>query len=188
MNVEHERRIMVIKALMENCNLSQLLILEPLQGEATGHVDMFATFISPNDVLLAQVDPRADPVNAQVLDRNASRLKQVRIDGQPLRVHRLPIPTRQGKSWSAYTNAIAIGDLVLLPTYQHDPPQVTAAAQAVYSKLLPGRTIKTIDMTTMKQLQGELHCLSLVVPHFATLPEPVYSFAGARETYFPDRR
>lgn len=188
MNVEHERRIMVIKALMESCNLSQLVILEPLQSELTSHVHMFSTFVSPHDVLLAKVDPNADPENAQILDRNASRLQQVKIGGQPLRVHRVPIPTRQGDSWSAYTNAIAVGDLILLPTFENDPAHVTAAARAVYAKLLPGRTIHTIDMTTMKQLQGELHCLSLPVPHFAALPELVYSFAGARETYFPKRQ
>lgn len=187
MNAEHERRIMVIKAMMEGCNLAQLVVLESLDNEVTGHVDMFTSFISPRDVMLAQVDPSLDPINAQILERNASRLKQVRIGDQPLRVHRVPIPPRQGKSWSAYTNAVVAGDLVLLPTFKNDAPQVTAAAKAVYAKLMPSKTIETIDMTTMKELQGELHCLSLHVPQFAELPQPVYSFASAKNTYFPEQ-
>jgi agmatine/peptidylarginine deiminase len=188
MNVEHERRIMVIKAMMQGCNLSQLVILEPLHSEITSHVDMFATFVSPGDVMLAQVDPRLDPINSQILERNASRLKQVQIGNAALRVHRVPIPPRQGKSWSAYTNAIVVGDLILLPTFKNDAPQVTEAARSVYARLMPESTIKTIDMTTMQQLQGELHCLSLHIPMFAPMPEPVYSFAGAKQTYFPQEK
>jgi agmatine deiminase len=185
-NVEHERRSMVVKALMEHCNLQQLAVLEPLQSELTKHVDMFATFLSANDVLVAQLDPQQDAVNAGILERNVSRLTRMEVGGQPLRVHRIPIPARQENAWSAYTNAILANDLVLMPTFESDPPQFVATARATYQKLMPHCTIETIDMTSMKQLQGELHCMSLHVPEFAPLPDRVYPFANAQKAYFPD--
>lgn len=187
MDVEVERRKIVADALTKFCNLSQLVVLEPLQSESTKHVDMFASFLSPTDVLVAQLDPGRDPINAQILDRNAQRLRRIRVGDVPLRVHRIAIPTRQGESWSTYTNAIIADDLVLMPVFDTDPPSMVRAAKASYERLLPNHTVKTIDMSSMKQLQGELHCLSLHVPDFAPMPAPVYPFANAVRAYFPGR-
>lgn len=183
---EQERRVMVVKAIMQYCNLSQYVVLEPLKDELTGHVDMFASFVTPSDVLIAQVDPRRDPVNAQILERNVTRLKRVEIDGKPLRVHRIAIPLRDGKSWSAYTNAVIANDLILLPVFDRDPPQYVNAARSALQSLLPKHVIETINMTSMTQLQGELHCLSHHVPAFAQMPDGIYPFANAKRAYFPN--
>src|SRR6266513_2514505 len=48
----------------------QIVVLRPLLSEPTGHIDMFATFVSPNVVVVGQYDPDVDPVNADVLDYN----------------------------------------------------------------------------------------------------------------------
>ncbi|MFK8112261.1 MAG: agmatine deiminase family protein [Rubripirellula sp.] len=187
-NVEQERRVMVIKAVMQHCNLAQLVVLEPLQNEQTKHVDMFATFLSPNDVMVAQVDPRQDRANTIILERNVTRLKRVKIGDKPLRVHRVSVPAQQEKSWSAYTNAVIANDLILLPFFDRDPPQYIAAARAAFQKLMPSHTIKTINMTSMKKLQGELHCLSHHVPAFVPMPDNIYPFANAKKAYFPNQR
>lgn len=184
---EVERRKMVVDQFATFCNLSQLIVLEPLQSELTKHVDMFATFLSPTDVLVADLDPIRDATNAGILDRNAARLASVTVGDQRLNVHRIRIPPREGTSWSAYTNAVLVGDLVLMPIFASDPPEMVAAAKAAYQRLLPGHAIETIDMTSMKQLQGELHCLSLHVPEFVPMPGQIYPFANAVEAYFPDR-
>lgn len=187
-NSEIERRKIVIKNLMEACNLAELCVLEPLQNEATRHCDMFTSFLSPQDLLVARLDRNRDPVNAQILERNVARLKNIVIDRKPLRIHRIDLPPRQGESWSAYTNAIVANNLVLIPTFDRDPPQTLAAAKAVYRRLLPRHTVETINMTTMRNLQGELHCLSLHVPEFAPYLKTVYAFSGAKQTYFPSKR
>lgn len=184
-NPEQERRVLVVKELMKFCNLSQLVVLEPLQEESTKHVDMFTSFISKNDLLVAQIDPRRDPVNAKIMERNIIRLKRIKVDGEPLRVHPVPIPVRDGKAWSAYTNSIVARNLVLLPVYDSDPPHITRAAAAAYRRLLPKHRIETIDMTSMKKLQGELHCLSLHVPAFVPLPDRIYSFDNSQKAYYP---
>ncbi|WP_235033347.1 agmatine deiminase family protein [Rubripirellula obstinata] len=186
-NPEVERRKMVVDELVKFTNLSQLVVLEPLESESTKHVDMFATFLSPDDVLVAKLDPSADPINAAILDRNAARLQAVRVGEGSMRVHRVEIPVRQGTSWSAYTNAIIASDLVLIPVFQSDPIALVHAAVATYQRLLPEHSVKTIDMTSMKELQGELHCLSLHVPAFAAVPDSIYPFKNSVRAYFPEK-
>jgi hypothetical protein len=181
MDTVYEGRKIVYEDFLKYCNLKQFIILEHLQDEATKHVDMFATFISPHQVVVASVDPRVDPVNAGVLDRNARRLQAVMVDGQPLKVYRLPIPPRNGQSWSAFTNVIFANDLLLMPIFDSDPKPMVDAAIKFYQKLLPKHTIKTVDITSFKQLQGELHCLSMNLPKFGPWLPSTNSFEEAMQ-------
>ena len=64
---------MVAQEFKKNCNLQEIVVLEPLRNEATRHVDMFAAFVAHNHVVVASLDRRADPVNASVLDRNVKK-------------------------------------------------------------------------------------------------------------------
>ena len=186
-NVEEERRRTVIEPIVRHCNLSELVVLEPLMHEPTQHVDMFSTFLSAHQVLVAEVDPRSDPMNAAILNRNARRLPSVRVGSRPLAVHRIQIPVRKRRSWSTYSNAIIAGKLVLIPIFETDSRRLIEDAIAVYQRLLPTHLIDTIDLFTMKQLQGELHCLSLHVPEFVPMPKRIYSFKSSVEAYFPGR-
>jgi len=127
-NVEYERRKLVVDSFKKECNIDRLLFLRPLTPEATKHVDMLTTFLAPDHMLIARVDPRADPVNARILDENARFLRTVKVDGRPMRVDRIDIPPRQGKYWSPYTNVIFANDLVLIPVYQSDSPTLVNRA------------------------------------------------------------
>ena len=180
-NVEYERRKLVVDAFKKETNIDRLLFLKPLNPEATKHVDMLTTFLAPDHMLVARLDPRVDPANAQILDENARFLKTVEVDGRPMRVDRIDIPPRQGKYWSPYTNVIFANDLVLIPTYKSDPPALINRAIQTYRRLLPGKEVDTIDMTSMKKLEGALHCLSINVPEFVNLPEGMLSAQQARE-------
>lgn len=181
MDTVYEGRKIVFEDFLKYCNLQQFIILEHLQEEATKHVDMFATFISPHQVVVASVDQRFDPVNAGILDRNARRLQTVKVNDRPLEVHRLPIPPRNGQSWSAFTNVIFANDLVLMPIFDSDPKPMIDAAVSFYQKLLPKHTIKTVDITSFKQLQGELHCLSMNLPKFGPWLPNTSSFKDAMQ-------
>ncbi|WP_231615468.1 agmatine deiminase family protein [Novipirellula artificiosorum] len=180
---EIERRKMVIEEFTKACNLTELVVLEPLQQEATKHVDMFTTFLAFDQLVVARLDPRSDPINAAILDRNAARLARVRVEGKPLNVHRLDIPPRNGTSWSAYTNVILANDLVLMPVFQSDPPFLIDRAKRAYQSLLPNHRVETVDMTSLKELQGGLHCLSLNLPSFAPIPDKVIRFETAAKFY-----
>lgn len=174
-----EGRKILTRDLLKQCNLSTLVILDPLVSEETKHVDMFATFISKTEIVVASVDPRIDPVNAAILDRNARTLAKVKIGDKPLIVHRLPIPPRKGTSWSALTNVIFANDLLLIPKFDSDPENYITNAQRLYGKLRPDLSVQTVDLTSMKQLQGSLHCLSTHIPAFANWPADAISFAEA---------
>ena len=150
-----------------------------LVSEATGHVDMFAAFVTPNDVVVARVDRQRDPVNAAILDRNAAQLAVMKSGGRELKVHRIDIPTRQGRSWSSFTNIVMANDLLLLPTFDSDPRSLVERAVMTYRRLLPKHHLKTIDMSSMKQLQGALHCLSLNIPENAPVPAGIMTFDQA---------
>ena len=177
---DNEAKEFVAREIKELCNLKELVILEPLRNESTKHVDMFAAFLAPDRVLVAAVDPRVDNLNARVLDWNAKRLAAVKVNGKPMQVERIQIPARDAQAWSTYTNAIFTERLVLMPTFDTDSKQLVAKAVAKYKKLLPNHHIATVDITSMKKLQGSLHCMSLNLPSFAPLPEGVVSFAKAQ--------
>ena len=180
-NVEYERRKLVVDSFKKECNIDRLLFLRPLTPEATKHVDMLTTFLAPDHMLVARVDPRVDPANAQILDENARFLRTVKVDGRPMRVDRIDIPPRQGKYWSPYTNVIFANDLVLVPVYKSDSPALVSRAIQTYRRLLPGKHVDTIDMTTMQKLEGALHCLSINVPKFVKLPTGTLTAGQARQ-------
>ena len=172
-----EAREMVTQEFKKNCNLNEIVILEPLRNEATRHVDMFAAFVAHNHVVVASLDRNADPVNAALLDRNVKKLKTVMVDGKPLKVTRIPTPARQGKYWSTFTNVIFANDLVILPSFDDNPRAYVERAVAVYKSILPDHTIKVINTTTLKKLEGSVHCMSINVPEFAKLPPKYLSLA-----------
>ncbi len=174
-----EAHRMVIQEIKKNCNLEDIVVLEPLRNEATRHVDMFAAFVAHNHVVVASLDRNADPVNASLLDRNVRQLKKVMVDGEPLKVTRIPTPARQGKFWSTFTNVIFANDLVILPSFDDNPRDYVERAVAVYKSILPDHTIKVINTTTLKKLEGSVHCMSINVPEFAKLPPKYLSLPKA---------
>ena len=180
----------VKQQFMQFCNIKELTLLKPLEQEVTRHVDMFATFLAKDLVLVAQLDPKLDPQNASILNGNAKLLSRVKVDGRPLRVERVWIPPRRIQHWSTYTNIILTDRLVLIPTYQSDPPAYLREATKTYRRLLPKHSVKTIDMSLMDRLGGSLHCLSCPIPSFAKLPPKTLTFqeAVAKQNLRPARK
>ena len=177
---EVERREMVIREFRKECNLSQIVVLEPLRNEATRHVDMFAAFVADDHVLVSQLDRGGDPVNAALLDRNAEKLKNVKLaDGRKLKVTRVPTPPREGKFWSTFTNVIFANDLILLPALSSDQNSYVERAVSIYKSVLPKHEVVVIDTSSLKKLEGSVHCMSINVPKFANLPPRYLSLKKA---------
>jgi agmatine/peptidylarginine deiminase len=180
-NVPAEKQKFIINEFKNYTNLKHIEVLEPLRNEATKHVDMFASFVSPEKVLVAKLaDPRRDPMNARVLDYNANRLSKIKIDGKALEVVRVPIPPRVGTSWSPYTNVIIANKLVMLPVMKTDDRKVLRQAVEVYRQALPDHRVATVDLTSMAKLQGALHCLSVNIPKYAPLPKKLVPYEKVR--------
>lgn len=141
-----------------------IAILEPLVGEPTGHVDMFATFTAPNTVVVASLDPVEDPVNAAVLDRNARKLDGFPTPLGPLRVARIPMPVATEGLWRSFTNVLFFNGVVMMPTYRGVEADMERAAADTYRRLLPNWKVEGIDCTKLIRMGGAVHCVTLNLP------------------------
>ncbi len=140
----------------------QLILLEPLAGERTKHVDMFCTFTAPDTVVIAECNPAADPQNAAILDRNAEQLAQVRTHCGPLKVVRIPLPPPPERNqWATYTNVIYANGLLLVPSYAGVDAAIEQQVLATYRRLLPTWKVQSIDATTLLRGLGSLHCAAM---------------------------
>jgi agmatine/peptidylarginine deiminase len=156
--------------LHEYFGAEETVYLEPLAGEPTGHVDMFATFTDPNTVVVGEYSFLDDPRNAAILDRNAARLAQTQGPDGFLKVVRIPMPRHDGENWRTYTNIVFANGLLLTPVY--DPSSSIEEHEAVqaYRKLLPGWRVSGIDVSGLIGNGGALHCISMNAPRLARWP------------------
>lgn len=150
---------------------TEVVLLEPLAGESTGHVDMFVTFTAADTVVVGSYDPRQDAVNAAVLDRNAARLAQVEVGGRPLRVERIPMPDNSDGVWRTFTNVVYANGALLMPSYGKTDAQAQARAAALYRRLLPGWKIVPIDASGVTRQGGALHCVTMNLGALGPLPK-----------------
>ena len=171
-----------LDALNQAYGIKRLVTLEPLFEEPTGHVDMFATFVSRKTVVVGKYDPNVDPINAEILDRNAEALASVVLPDGPLRVVRIPMPERSEETWRTYTNVIYANGVMLVPNYPDIAEPGLLEALATYKKLLPEWKIVPIDASNIIESCGALHCISMNLAGVGRLPE--FAQAHARQASF----
>lgn len=139
---------------------TEVVFLDELAGESSGHVDMFASFLAPDLVLLGQYDPAVDSRNAAVLDRNAERLQRIQTAVGPLRVIRIPMPRRQQFWWYTHANLIHANGVLLVPIFSNRPQEVQQQALQTIARHAKGQEICPIDCSHLMVGNGSLHCLS----------------------------
>ncbi|HYW77960.1 MAG TPA: agmatine deiminase family protein [Thermoguttaceae bacterium] len=143
---------------------TQTAFLEPLHGNRSGHVDMFAVFTSADTVVVGSYNPALDPVNAAVLDRNARTLACLKTEQGPLHVVRIPMPPNDDGIFRTYTNVLFANNTLLVPIYPGLDPEGEQQAMATYRRLLPGRKVVGIDVTEAIAYGGGLHCVTSNIP------------------------
>lgn len=143
--------------LAESLGCQQLLILPALDGEPTGHVDMYASFTGPRDVLVGRYRSEDDSVNAEILDRAAAQLARAGF-----RVRRLPMPPDDDQVFRTYVNATPVNDAVLVPVYV-ETDKGEAEALRAWAAAYPGREIIPIASSELIELEGAVHCATLSV-------------------------
>jgi agmatine deiminase len=154
----------VTRCLHQMFGCRTIAVLEPLPGEPTGHVDVFACFTAPGAIALGRHPSPADRADAAVLERNAAILASLRVSGEPLRVVRLPMPTSDEGVWRSYTNVVFANGALLVPQYGGHYAESDAAALRVFRGLLPQWQIVGIDAGTLIRGEGALRCVTLVLP------------------------
>jgi agmatine/peptidylarginine deiminase len=150
--------------LRRRFGVEQIVVLEHLVGERTGHIDMYACFTSPDTILVGEYDKSVDPQNAVVLDRNAARLAEVHTRRGKLKVIRVPMPTNQDGIWRSFTNVVFANGTLLVPTYPDVDLSGGEHALAIYRQLMPGWKVFGVDISTMARHHGGLRCVTLYVP------------------------
>ena len=142
-----------------------------LKGEPTRHADMFVTFVAPDVAVVGQYDPAYDPENAAILDQTAELLSRMNTSRGPMKVHRIPMPPREGKFWRTYTNVLFANGTLLMPTFSGVDPAMQAEAMALYARLLPGWKVVGVRADSLHTSEGLLHCVAMNVPSFVKLWE-----------------
>ena len=166
------------QAVERGFGLRELVMLEPLEGETTGHIDMFAAFTSPNTVVVARMRAEDDPLNNAILDRNADRLAAVKLaDGKLLRVVRIPMPPTNDGVWRTYANVVFVNGVLLTPIYSDVNDAVARnEAMSTFSRLLPGWRVVGVDASRIIESAGALHCISMnldaALKQFPAFPAP----------------
>ncbi len=150
--------------LFEYFGCEKVLWLWPLQGEETGHIDMFFKNASETLLLVGEYDTGMDPVNAARLDWNAALLAgETNAAGTPFEVRRFPMPRNDDGIWRSYANGILVNDLVLMPTYTQDR-SLEADARAIFEDAFPDRTVVSVDSDGIISWGGAIHCVTRTRP------------------------
>lgn len=147
--------------LRKHLGTQQLVVLDSLFREETGHVDMFATFTAPDTVVVAQCDRDLDMVNSKILDANARKLAGLRTPCGPLKVVRMPMYIAVGNPFATYTNVVYANGKLIVPHYQWVPKEMEEEVLAIYRRLLPSWEIVTVDASSLVLQNGALHCTTM---------------------------
>lgn len=144
------------------------IFLDSLVGDPVSHIDTFATFVSPDHVVVGSYDAEQSPENALILDKNAELLAQTTTARGPLKVTRIRRPPNIDGVFHTYINVIFANGVLLVPQYPTVSPELDREAIRTYQELLPTWKIVGIDATSLIKMRGALHCVCAGVPR---LPE-----------------
>jgi len=158
----------VDEILWDYFDCQKTIWLEPMDGEGTGHHDMFSKMLTPTTWIMGEYTAAQDPVNATILNNNAALLaSETTAGGQPINVVRIPMPNQGtsawGTVWRTYTNSIIVNNVVIVPTYANESSH-EAAALAAYQSVLPGHTIVGVDSDGIIPEGGAVHCVTRTRP------------------------
>lgn len=140
-----------------------------LESEPTGHLDMFATILAKNIMVVGRIDPAVDPENSKRLDAAANHFSRATTSLGPMQVFRIPMPGKSGEFWRSYTNVILANGILLMPSFSDVDPAIEDTAEEVYRNLLPGWEIKRINCDSLVSGEGQLHCMSYNLPKYVSI-------------------
>lgn len=138
--------------------------LPPLHGERTAHVDLFATFLAPDFLVIGSVNEKEDEINARSLDEAAAKLEGFSTLAGPLRIGRIPMPSSRDTYFRSYNNVIFANGLLLVPIYPNVDAKLDRRVLDIYREFLPGWEVMGLDLSSLATKGGGLHCLSTNVP------------------------
>ena len=139
-----------------------LILVEPMQEDGTGHIDMFTIFIDRDTIVVGEFEASQDPVNKAILDYNAALLDGYPLPGGgTLNVVRIPMPNPAYAYKRTFTNGLHINNIYLLPVYSVSQDKA-AQAKAILESQLPGWEIRPMNADAIIPYYGAMHCITQV--------------------------
>ncbi|MBM4386493.1 MAG: agmatine deiminase family protein, partial [Deltaproteobacteria bacterium] len=156
----------VQKVFSDYLGCKEFVVLKPLQGEGTTHIDMFFKLTDPKSAVLGEYTEAQDAANKKILDDDAAILEAFTPpSGGKFRVFRLPMPDNSGtgeKIWRTYINSTFTKPLNLWPVYSINK-DLEAAALAVWEEAMPDFEHVAINSDVVITWGGAMHCISRTV-------------------------
>ncbi|GAL90744.1 agmatine deiminase family protein [Jejuia pallidilutea] len=163
-------------------------LIDTIYTKGAGHhIDNFCRFISPNTVLLAQVNSNeisSSPILKMAnerLEENYNILKNaLDQDGKPLNIIRVPIaplliekePIFEDRTFvisNSYLNFIITKNKVIVPSYSQYLKSEDAIAKDLdienrFKSIFPGKKIVMLDCVELNRNGGGFHCIAINKP------------------------
>jgi len=142
-----------------------LVVVEPMVGDGSGHIDMFCKLLSDTLFIVGEYDESTVccPGDRELLNELAETFSSLtNSDGRQFAVERIPMGpyTYGGPAGTinyTYTNSLIVNDLVLVPIYGFD---LDAEVLQIYQELLPDHEIIGINSSEIIQYWGAVHCVT----------------------------
>lgn len=128
----------------------------PASFDSTQHIDMWTLPAGPRTIIIGRYDPSAGTPftvsEALAADKAAAGYTVIRTPG-----------FRVNNTHFTYTNAVILNNLVLTCRFSNRPTE-NAQAIAAFQQAFPGRTIDSVDCSSIITLSGAIHCIVMHVP------------------------
>jgi len=142
-----------------------IVLLEPMDDDGTGHIDMSTIWIDRDTIIVADYDTSQHASNAAILDANAALLDGYPLPGGgTLEVVRIPMPDPHPQYLRTYTNGLHVNGIYMLPVYSASADK-QAETIAILEAQLPGWEIRPINADAIIPWYGAIHCITQVNRH-----------------------
>jgi agmatine deiminase len=144
-----------------------LWVKDGIVGDDTdGHIDDTVRFFNEDSVLAVVEENKSDD-NYEILQRNLTDLKKMRLlNGKQLNVVELPMPDKifyeDQRLPASYANFYIANGLVIVPTFRSDKDE---KALRIIQEAFPERQVLGIDSVDIIWGLGSFHCLSQQEPY-----------------------
>jgi agmatine deiminase len=146
--------------MLEYSGLEQFIVLQRINIEYTGHIDLWTKILNDTLVLVGEYEPGHS--NYALLNNNADSISRcVNREGKNYHVARIPMPWSTSDAPPSYLNSLFVNNKVLVPLW-NEPEDDTALF--IYQQLLPDHEIVGIDCSAMSGSGGAIHCITMQTP------------------------
>lgn len=133
--------------LLSKINCKDIVVMNAIPSEPTGHVDTFMKLLPKKKVILAQY--RSSPFK-EVMGKNKEILIQNGLD-----IIGIPHIDSEGLTNWSYANALVVNGDAFIPQYGHKEDE---SALRVFSDL--GYSVHPVAADTIMKEKGSLHCIT----------------------------